>query len=226
MTSGGASAVRLNHPRRELARSIGVCPAFPPTPSSRMGGFFDRYIWPDFRIFRVQRQPFLKPWFCVRFDRLNRAFRLTDPTVDAFVHGGLLLLLLMLSRRVFLIGASHYFFNDSLLSSHFHHLRGGFWGVDCPFGGSGGVGPFGVSGTGWPFGALGVDWPFGVLGGLRPRDFGIHYSGKNPSSAASLVRTPIHTPPLLAGQFDLVGRSFQFARASAPAVPGGSGLAS
>jgi hypothetical protein len=89
----------------------------------------------------------------------------------------LLLWLLMLSRRVFLIGASHYFFNDSLLSSHFHHLRGGFWGVDCPFGGSGGVGPFGVSGTGWPFGALGVDWPFGVLGGLRPRDFGIHYSG-------------------------------------------------
>jgi hypothetical protein len=139
-----------------------------------MGGFFDRYIWPDFRVFRVQRQPFLKPWFCVRFDRLNRAFRLTDPTVDAFVRAGLLLLLLMLSRRVFLIGASHYFFNDSLLSSHFHHLRGGFWGVDCPFGDSGGVGPFAVSGTGWAFGALGVDWPFGVLGGLRPRDFGIH----------------------------------------------------
>jgi len=96
-------------------------------------------------------------------------------------YAGLLLLLLMLSRRVF-----HYFFNDSLLSS-FHHLRRGFWGVDCPFGGSGGVGPFGVSGTGWPFGALGVDWPFrslvvdwpfGVLGGLRPRDFGIHYSGQ------------------------------------------------
>ena len=27
-----AGAVRLNHPRRDLARSIGVCPAFPPTP--------------------------------------------------------------------------------------------------------------------------------------------------------------------------------------------------
>ena len=90
-------------------------------------------------------------------------------------------------RGEFLIGTSHYFFNDSLLSSHFHHLRRGFWGVDCPFGGSGGVGPFGGSGTGWPFGALGVDWPFsslvvdwpfGVLGGLRPRDFGIHYSGQ------------------------------------------------
>jgi hypothetical protein len=75
-----------------------------------------------------------------------------------------------------------YFFNDSLLSSQFRHFRGGFWGVDWPFGGSGGVGPFGISGTGWPFGALVVgwpfsslvvDWPFGVLGGLRPRDFGI-----------------------------------------------------
>ena len=48
----------------------------------------------------------------------------------------------------FEIGVSHYFFNDSLLSSHFHHFRGGFWGLDWPFGGSGGVGPFGVSDTG------------------------------------------------------------------------------
>jgi hypothetical protein len=28
----GAGAVRLNHPRRDLVRSIGVCPASPPTP--------------------------------------------------------------------------------------------------------------------------------------------------------------------------------------------------
>jgi hypothetical protein len=28
----GAGTVRLNHPRRDLARSIGVCPAYPPTP--------------------------------------------------------------------------------------------------------------------------------------------------------------------------------------------------
>ena len=27
-----ADAVRLNHPRRDLARSIGICPAYPPTP--------------------------------------------------------------------------------------------------------------------------------------------------------------------------------------------------
>ena len=28
----GAGAFRLNHPRRDLVRSIGVCPASPPTP--------------------------------------------------------------------------------------------------------------------------------------------------------------------------------------------------
>jgi hypothetical protein len=30
----------------------------------------------------------------------------------------------------------------------------------------------------WPFSSLAIDWLFGVLGGLRPRDFGIHYSGQ------------------------------------------------
>jgi hypothetical protein len=55
---------------------------------------------------------------------------------DRVNYAGLLLFLPM-CRGEFLIGASHYFFNDSLLSSHFHHLRGGFWVVDCPFGGSG-----------------------------------------------------------------------------------------
>src|SRR5258707_2155286 len=33
----GADAVRLNHPRRDLVRSIGGCPASPPTPYSRAG---------------------------------------------------------------------------------------------------------------------------------------------------------------------------------------------
>ena len=74
-------------------------------------------------------------------------------------------------RGEFETGAWDYFFNDSLLSSHFHRFRVGFWGVDWPFGGSGGLY--------WlTFGSLGFDWPFSVLGGLRPRDFGIHYSGK------------------------------------------------
>jgi hypothetical protein len=96
-------------------------------------------------------------------------------------QAGLLPLLLIPSGRT---GASHYFFNDSLVSSRFHHFWGGFWGVDWPFGDPGDVGSFGVSDTGWPFGALGFGWPFDalgiddVLGGLRPRDFGIHYSSK------------------------------------------------
>src|SRR5438477_69418 len=32
--------VRLNHPRRDLVRSIGVCPASPPIPWSRAGALF------------------------------------------------------------------------------------------------------------------------------------------------------------------------------------------
>jgi hypothetical protein len=35
-----AGAVRLNHPRLDLVRSIGVCPASPPTPQSRVGALF------------------------------------------------------------------------------------------------------------------------------------------------------------------------------------------
>src|SRR5258708_8711055 len=36
----GAGAVRLNHPRRDFVRSIGVCPASPPTLWSRAGALF------------------------------------------------------------------------------------------------------------------------------------------------------------------------------------------
>jgi hypothetical protein len=36
----GSGAVRLNPPRRDLVRSIGVCPASPPTPWSRAGALF------------------------------------------------------------------------------------------------------------------------------------------------------------------------------------------
>ena len=32
-----------------------------PLPPVERGRFFDRNIWPDFRVFRIQRQPFLKP---------------------------------------------------------------------------------------------------------------------------------------------------------------------
>src|SRR5207253_7236465 len=50
------------------------------------GRFFDHNIWPDFRVFRIQRQPFLKPRPGVGLDRVDRAFRLTHPAIDAFVR--------------------------------------------------------------------------------------------------------------------------------------------
>src|SRR5207302_215808 len=59
-----------------------------PLPLLRVGRgrFFDRNIWPDFRAFRIQRQPFLKPRLGVRLDRVDRAFRHADPAIDAFVR--------------------------------------------------------------------------------------------------------------------------------------------
>src|SRR3984893_12924339 len=59
-----------------------------PLPPLRVGRgrFFDRNIWPDFRVFRIQRQPFLKPRLGVRLDRVDRAFRHADPAIDAFVR--------------------------------------------------------------------------------------------------------------------------------------------
>ena len=79
-------AVRLNHPRRDLVRSIGSLSGFPSHSLSRRGRFLDRNIWPDFRVFRIQRQPFLKPRLGVRLDRIDRAFRLADAAIDAFVR--------------------------------------------------------------------------------------------------------------------------------------------
>src|SRR5262249_18412269 len=43
-------------------------------------------IWPDSRVFRIQRQPFLKPQLGVGLDRVDRAFRLAHPTIDAFLR--------------------------------------------------------------------------------------------------------------------------------------------
>ena len=59
-----------------------------PLPFLRVGRgrFFDHNIWPDFRVFRIQRQPFLKPRLGVGLDRIDRAFRLADPAIDAFVR--------------------------------------------------------------------------------------------------------------------------------------------
>src|SRR5262249_48231325 len=81
----GRSSV-INHPNQDLAKNIGVCPPSPPTPSSRRGHSFDRNIWPDFRVFRVQCQPFLKPWFGISLDGIDGTFRFANATVDAFVR--------------------------------------------------------------------------------------------------------------------------------------------
>ena len=50
------------------------------------GGFFDLNIWPDFRVFRIQRQPFLEPWFGISLDGIDGTFRFANATVDAFVR--------------------------------------------------------------------------------------------------------------------------------------------
>ena len=52
----------------------------------RRGRSFDRNIWPDFRVFRIQRQPFLEPRLGGGLDRIDWAFRLADPAIDAFVR--------------------------------------------------------------------------------------------------------------------------------------------
>ncbi len=56
---------------------------FPLLPVGR-GRFFDRNIWPDFCVFRIQRQPLLKPWFGIRLDGIDGTFRFANATVDAF----------------------------------------------------------------------------------------------------------------------------------------------
>jgi hypothetical protein len=38
------------------------------------GRFFDRNIWPDFRVFRIQRQPFLKPWSGISLNGIDGTF--------------------------------------------------------------------------------------------------------------------------------------------------------
>src|SRR6516225_1704477 len=50
--------------------------------------FFEvpRNIWPDSCVFRIQRQPFLKPGFAISLDSIDGAFRFANATVDAFVR--------------------------------------------------------------------------------------------------------------------------------------------
>lgn len=50
---------RINHPRRDLVRRIGICPASLPVLRVGRRRFLHRNVWPDFRVFCVQPQPFL-----------------------------------------------------------------------------------------------------------------------------------------------------------------------
>ena len=52
----------------------------------RRGRFFDRNIWPDSCVFRIQRQPLLKPWFGIRLDGIDGTFRFANATVDPLVR--------------------------------------------------------------------------------------------------------------------------------------------
>jgi hypothetical protein len=57
-------------------------------PLLRVGreGFFDRDFWPDFRVLRIQRQPFLNPRVRVGLYCVHRTFRHANTAVDAFVR--------------------------------------------------------------------------------------------------------------------------------------------
>jgi len=48
--------------------------------------FFSRNVWPNFRVPRIERQPFLKPCVRVGFYRVYRAFRHANAAVNAFVR--------------------------------------------------------------------------------------------------------------------------------------------
>jgi hypothetical protein len=42
-------------------------------------------VWPLWRIFRVDLQPFVETWLGVWLDRVSGAFRLTNATINAFI---------------------------------------------------------------------------------------------------------------------------------------------
>src|SRR5271169_769767 len=74
-------------PRSGLGRKILEFVRLPlPILPIRWRRLFGHNIWPDFRIFRIQRQPFLKPRFGISLDRIDWAFRLANTAIDAFVR--------------------------------------------------------------------------------------------------------------------------------------------
>src|SRR5580704_14472628 len=58
-----------------------------PLPLLGVGGglLFGRDIRPGFGVFRVDRQPLLDAGLGIGLDRVDRAFRLADPAIDAFI---------------------------------------------------------------------------------------------------------------------------------------------
>jgi hypothetical protein len=54
--------------------------------SNGRGRFFDLNIRPDFRVFCIQRQPFLKAWLDISLDGIDGTLRLANATVDTFVR--------------------------------------------------------------------------------------------------------------------------------------------
>ena len=45
----------------------------------------DGNIWPFWRVFRIDFEPLFEAWLGIGLDRINRAFRLANATIDAFI---------------------------------------------------------------------------------------------------------------------------------------------
>jgi hypothetical protein len=67
-------------------RNIVPCLAPSPTLWRRRGVFLEGDIGPQSSVLGVDAQPLLGPWLGVGLDRLDRAFRLANPTIDTFVR--------------------------------------------------------------------------------------------------------------------------------------------
>ncbi len=97
--------------------------AIEPLTISRRFTLFDD-IGPFFGIFGVDFQPFVETRFCVRFDGFRRAFRFTDPTVDAFVRVNdehILAFIEAIDRANF--NAVHIFAFDTVVGDEIGHVR-------------------------------------------------------------------------------------------------------
>ena len=82
-----AGAVRPQSPAPGFGEKYWSLSGFPSHSLESGGGAFLTIILGQiFGVFRIQRQPFLKFRLGVGLDRVDRAFRLADPAIDAFVR--------------------------------------------------------------------------------------------------------------------------------------------